>query len=225
METKGPGHVALTYRLYPQPGYPFTLDLGIRYAVRATDGLTVVLSATNLSLIPAPVALGMLPHLQPPHGGLIDICTLLLPCAPAYSETLGAARLAQNGSRGTPFHFRQSRLIGDICINSAFTDVDTDGDERALVILAYEGDELALWSDASCTWIQVFTGDSLAPNVRRRRIAVEPMTRPRKRPGVRRGPPCGRARRVPLIALGDSSHLASLSPRAQETAQSTSGRL
>ena len=46
------------------------------------------------------------------------------------------------------------------------------------MILADEDDEVALWSDASCTWIQVFTGDSLAPNVRRRGIAVEPMTAP-----------------------------------------------
>ena len=47
------------------------------------------------------------------------------------------------------------------------------------MILADEsGDQVELWSDSSCTWIQVFTGDTLAPNLRRRGIAVEPMTAP-----------------------------------------------
>lgn len=176
--TKGPGHVALTYRLYPQPGYPFTLDFGITYTVRATDGLTVVLSATNLSLAPAPVALGMHPYLKPPHGGLIDTCTLLLPARTRVLTDAWGSPVGTEGVAGTPFDFRQSRLLGDIRINSAFTDVDADRDNRALVILADGDDGVALWSDASCTWIQVFTGDSLAPNVRRRGIAVEPMTAP-----------------------------------------------
>lgn len=173
------GRVALSYRLHPQPGYPFALELGITYALSASDGLTVVLSATNLSLAPAPVALGMHPYLKSPHGGLIDTCTLLLPARTrAVTDAWGSPVGAEDVS-GTPFDFRRPRRIGDLRINSAYTDLDATHDDRAVVILADEsGDQVELWSDSSCTWIQVFTGDTLAPNLRRRGIAVEPMTAP-----------------------------------------------
>jgi aldose 1-epimerase len=37
---------------------------------------------------------------------------------------------------------------------------------------------VALWFDASCTWLQVFTAESPGEALHRRGVAVEPMTCP-----------------------------------------------
>lgn len=178
LETEEQRRVAMNYRLYPQPGYPFALAFGITYALSARDGLTVVLSAANLGLAPAPVALGMHPYLKPPHGGLIHTCTLLLPARTRVLTDAWGSPVGTEEVTGTPFDFRQPRRIGDLHINSAFTDVDANHHGRATVVLANERGEVELWSDSSCKWIQIFTGDGLAPDVCRHGIAVEPMTAP-----------------------------------------------
>ncbi len=55
--------VSLLYRLMAQPGYPWTLDLHAVYDLSA-DGLTVTVTATNMSDSPAPYAQGSHPYLQ-----------------------------------------------------------------------------------------------------------------------------------------------------------------
>jgi len=37
---------------------------------------------------------------------------------------------------------------------------------------------VSLWADEGYRWLQVFTGDSLGPDRRRKAVAIEPMTCP-----------------------------------------------
>jgi galactose mutarotase-like enzyme len=59
--------------------------------------------------------------------------------------------------------------------------LDRDGDGRAWAYLAAGGGAGAragLWVGAGYCWLQVFTGDALTPDRRRKAVAIEPMTCP-----------------------------------------------
>ena len=176
---RSPDRVVLSHRLPPHPGYPFTLDLAITYAVDARAGLSVELSASNPGPGPAPVALGVHPYLAAPAGGLVDGCTLQVP---ARTRVLVDERSIPTGTQsvqGTPYDLRSPRILRDLVLDTAFTDLEPDADGRIRIVLAAEdGTATELWTQAPARWVQVFTGDPLTPARRRRGVAVEPMTAP-----------------------------------------------
>ena len=55
--------VTLAASVYPQHGYPFTLDTEVRYAV-SDDGLTVTHRLTNVGAAAAPFGVGAHPYLR-----------------------------------------------------------------------------------------------------------------------------------------------------------------
>jgi aldose 1-epimerase len=171
--------VVLGHRLHAQPGYPFVLDLRISYTVEPSRGLTVQLTASNPGPAAAPVALGMHPYLAAPDGGLVDTCRLTVP---ARTRVLVDERSIPTGTEavdGTPYDLRQLQPIGELVLDTAYTDLVADEDGRVRVLLAGEHEMATeLWSDAGARWLQVFTGDTLAEGRRRRGVAVEPMTAP-----------------------------------------------
>ena len=174
-----PDRLTLTHRLHPHPGYPFTLDLAIAYTVHVDDGLTVELSATNPGPDPAPVALGMHPYLAAPDGGLIDGCSLQVPASSRVLVDERSIPIGTEPVEGTPYDLRSARILGDLSLDTAYTDLKPDGDGRVRVLLG-QGDGVGteLWTREPARWVQVFTGDGLAPDRRRRGVAVEPMTAP-----------------------------------------------
>ena len=168
--------VTLGQRLHPQDGYPFMLDLQIEYAL-SDLGLAVTTTATNAGNTALPFGAGYHPYFTV-GTPTINAATLKLP-AGAYLET--DDRLIPIGKapvEGTDFDFREGRPIGDVQLDTCFTDVVPDTDGIARIILAHPdgGPEIAISMDASYGFIQVFTGDALAGEARRRGIAIEPMT-------------------------------------------------
>jgi aldose 1-epimerase len=169
--------VTMAYRLYPQPGYPFPLDLEIEYTVGA-DGLTVRTTATNIGDGPCPFGAGFHPYLRLDPGG-IDPLELRSPAATYYESNENMIPVARHAVTGTAFDFRAPRPIGATRMDTAFTDLERDGGGLATVELRdpATGDTVALWCDASYPYLMVFTGDALPDEERRRRgLAVEPMT-------------------------------------------------
>ena len=72
---------------------------------------------------------------------------------------------------GTPFDFREARPIGDVKLDTPYTDLT--GNEA--VVASPDGlRRVRLWWDESYRWLMVFTGDTLDPARRRRGVAVEP---------------------------------------------------
>ncbi len=71
----------LTYRLYPQPGWPWILDLAVTYSLSAA-GLEVRTEAINLpgGAGPCPFGAGWHPYLAA-FGGLVDDAVLTVPAA------------------------------------------------------------------------------------------------------------------------------------------------
>jgi aldose 1-epimerase len=174
---RAPDRVVLGYRLHPQPGYPFTLDLQATYELNDTQGLSVRIVAVNSGGVDVPVALGTHPYLAPPGGGQLDSCSLVVP---ARTRVLVDDRSIPVGTEpvdGTAYDLRQPKRIGDLVLDTAYGDLLPDDDGCVRVVLGGEdGAATELWSKAP--WLQVFTGDTLPPDRRRRSVAVEPMTAP-----------------------------------------------
>lgn len=163
--------VRLVHRVFPQPGWPSLLDLSVDYRLDPEQGLSVVLSAVNAGDAPSPVALGMHPYLAAPDGGTVNGCTLQVP---ARTRVLVDERSLPTGTApvgGTPWDYRQPALIGEQVLDAAYTDLEGDS-----VRLSAGGRTTVLTSDGA--WVQMFTGDTLAPARRRRGLAVEPLTAP-----------------------------------------------
>jgi aldose 1-epimerase len=177
LEEQTPQSVSLVLRLMSQTGYPWTLDLHVLYDVSAA-GLTVTITATNLSASRAPYALGAHPYLTTGTGP-VDDWELTLPCD---TRLLTDDRMIPTGREpvaGTDFDFREARTIGATSLDTAFTGLTRDEQGVASVVVRdpRSGDGTVLWMDASHSWVQVFTGDEL-PAHARESLAVEPMTSP-----------------------------------------------
>ena len=174
-----PDRVELLHRLMPRPGYPFRLDLTAGYALDAVEGLTATVVAVNAGPTAAPVALGAHPYLRPPGGGPIDGATLRLPAATRTLVDAWGMPVGREPVSGTRYDFRESRRLGSLALNDAFTDLEPAADGRVWVELGDDrGGAVVFWSEAPCRWLQVFSGDTLEPARRRYGLAIEPMTAP-----------------------------------------------
>jgi aldose 1-epimerase len=172
-----PHRVVMEHVLRPRDGYPFTVSLAVEYAL-SESGLSVRTTATNIGPEACPFGSGQHPYLT---LGTPAVDTLVL-SAPGGTVLLEDERGIPSGREpvdGTPYDFRRPREIGSTTLDDAFTDLVRGTDGRARVELRDPRSRagLDLWVDESYRYLMLFTGDRL-PDVRRRSIAVEPMTCP-----------------------------------------------
>ncbi len=170
--------VVMGARLHPQPGYPFHLDVSVEYSL-GEQGLIVVTTATNVGEQPCPYGAGQHPYLSPGDATL-DGCTLELPAETLIeTDTERGLPTGRSPVAGGPLDFRRPRPIGAAVIDSPFDDLRRDADGLARARLsAPDGHTVELWVDESYPLLEVFTGDTLAPDRRRRGLGLEPMTCP-----------------------------------------------
>jgi aldose 1-epimerase len=168
--------VVMSTRLYPQPGYPFTLDVSIAYELSG-DGLVVTTTAANVGERACPYGAGQHPYISP-GDGLIDDCVLELPALTrVLTDDERQLPSGREPVQGGAFDFSSPRRLGDMRIDSAFTDLVRDAAGRAVTRLArQDGSCVELWADEHYQFLELYTGDTLAPPRRRRGLAVEPMT-------------------------------------------------
>ena len=164
--------------LYPLKGYPFTLDIQVAYEL-GDNGLTVATTATNLGEQTCPYGCGQHPYLSPGLG-LIDECFIYLDAATRILT--GDDRQLPEGREqvnGTPYDFRSGKRLGDLRLDFPFTDLSRDNQGRAWVRLcAPDGSSSELWVDEHYPIVELFTGDTLDLDRRRRGMGTEPMTCP-----------------------------------------------
>jgi aldose 1-epimerase len=164
---------------WPQLGYPWQLDVAVRYTLDA-DGLTVMQSVTNRGTSPAPIAAGAHPYIT---AGTATVDDALLHI-PADNRIETGDQQIPTGTvavDGTPYDFRTPRRIGDTQIDYTFTGLHRDERGRFTLRLERPHDAHAVeaWVDESYPFVEVFTGDALPDVGRRRRgLGVEPMTAP-----------------------------------------------
>ncbi|MEV6172582.1 aldose 1-epimerase family protein [Streptomyces sp. NPDC051954] len=171
--------VRLGTLLLPQPGYPFTLDVVAEYRL-GPDGFEANISATNVGDTPAPYGVGQHPYVTVGTDS-VDSALLTVPAQywlPADDRGLPTGREPVDG---TVYDFRTERPIGDLRLDTAFTELGRDAEGRARVRLAHPSGSrgVDVWLGDSARYVQVYTGDTLAePDRRRRGVAVEAMSCP-----------------------------------------------
>ena len=211
-----PHRVVMEHVLYPQPGYPFSLGISIEYSL-LDIGLQVRTTATNLGTDPCPFGSGAHPYLTL-GTATIDRLILSVPGRTVLRSDERGLPIGTEAVEDTEYDFRKPRPIGSTTLDHAFTDLERDEDGLARVELRDpdHDTQVSLWVDQSYPYLMLFSGDPL-PNVRRRSLAVEPMTCPpnafrtsenliRLEPGasftgtwgIAPGPPCG-----PLMRQAD----------------------
>jgi aldose 1-epimerase len=165
---RSPERIRFGLELFPQPGYPFHLELEVDYSL-LDAGLRVEFAAVNRGDGPAPFGGGSHPYLKS-RAARIDGGLLRVP-ARSYLEV--DDRMLPTGRRlpvaGSPFDFREARPLGDTTLDTCFADFTEP---------AVEFDGLRLSWDGAFTFGQLFSGDSLSPDHRRRGLATEPMSCP-----------------------------------------------
>lgn len=170
--------VTLSATIPAQEGYPFTVDVAVRFAL-GDDGLTSTVTAVNRAGEPAPFGTGPHPYLVAGEGR-VDDWSAVIPAASVLTVT--PDRLIPTGLEsvdGTEFDFREQRAIADTFIDHAFTDLSRDADGIAEVrVTSANGTGVAMTWDDACPWVQVHTADQDDPAMDRIGLAVEPMTCP-----------------------------------------------
>lgn len=171
-------HVSLrlAHRLHARPGYPFPLRCHLTYRLGA-GGLRVETSVTNEGEIPCPFATGAHPYLAL-GAARVDDLTVTVPARTWYPTDERGIPTGRSPVEGTDRDLRTPRRIGDLRLDTAFTDLEPDADGGTTVrISAPDGRSADVWMDASYRYVELFTGDSLPePDRRRRSLGVEPMT-------------------------------------------------
>jgi aldose 1-epimerase len=168
--------VLLEHVLHPQPGYPFSLTVEVEYAL-AADGLSVRTTATNIGVDACPYGAGVHPYLTVGTPS-VDAAILTSPGATVIRSDDRGLPVGTDPVERTPFDFRRARAIAATTLDHAFTDLERGDDGLARVELRHpDGSGVVLWVDDGYRYLMLFTGDPL-PDVRRRSLAVEPMTCP-----------------------------------------------
>jgi aldose 1-epimerase len=175
------GAVVLRSAPHGQQGYPFCLEIEAEYRLDADDGLHVAITARNRGSHAAPYGTGSHPYLTV-RTASVDGCELTVPAQSWLPmDDRGIPSGPPATVEGTPYDFRQPRTIGTTQLDHALTGLSRDGDGRAWAHLAADGGSgtrVSLWAGQGYHWLQVFTGDPLGPDRRRKAVAIEPMTCP-----------------------------------------------
>lgn len=168
--------VTMCLRLHPSPPYPFTLDLAVRYAL-TDDGLVVETSATNAGTTDAPYAQGAHPYVS--VGEPLDEARLTVPARSWLPTDEDQIPTGTEPVDGTAYDFRTPRTIGELRVDHAFTDLHRDGEGRCTLRLDGADRSVEVWVGPGYDWLEVFTGDTVPQQERRRQgLGVEPMTAP-----------------------------------------------
>ncbi len=168
--------VTMGLRLHPSPPYPFLLDLAVRYSLDE-DGLTVATTATNGGDVAAPYAQGAHPYIT--VGVLVDEAELRVPATSWLPTDADQIPTGVESVGGTAYDFRRPRPIGELKIDYAFTDLVRDDDGKARLLLRGRDRAVEVWVDEGYPYLEVFTGDTVPQEDRRRHgLGVEPMTAP-----------------------------------------------
>jgi aldose 1-epimerase len=162
-----------------QQGYPFCLEMEAEYRLDPGTGLHVAITAHNRGSHQAPYGTGSHPYLAVAASG-VDDCELTLPAESWLPmDDRGIPSGPPAPVQGTPYDFRQPRAIGTTQLDHALTGLSRDDAGRAWArLVTGAGTQVGLWGGPGYQWLQVFTGDPLGPDRRRKALAIEPMTCP-----------------------------------------------
>ncbi|WP_223913001.1 aldose epimerase family protein [Actinomyces capricornis] len=168
-------------------GYPWTLEIRVRFTLDASEGLRLGITTTSLGAaqpaahtpgapqgkdgaLPAPYGVSYHPYLT--RSVPIDQCHLSAP-GRLVLET-DPATLAPTGERGvegTDWDWREGRQVGPTSTDNAYLGLP-EGPWQVRLRGGRDGSSVVL--EAQAPWLQIYTAEHLG----RTGVAVEPMTCP-----------------------------------------------
>jgi aldose 1-epimerase len=162
--------------LYAQPGYPFVLHLRESYSL-TEQGLEVQTTARNIGPAPLPYGAGHHPYFTV-GTGLVNDAILHVPARSYFRANERMLPLLPAISvEGTPFDFRAPHPIGDLILDTGYTDLLSEDGWTLVTLSAPAGQpRLTISMDRTHQFLQIFSGDTLDEPARRRGLAIEPYT-------------------------------------------------
>ena len=171
-----PTCVTLSCRLMPRPGYPFQLESMVSYEL-GDDGLAVTTTSNNDGDRACPYALGFHPYVSAGPGATIDDCTLRMDVSRRLLVDDRLIPVGHEPVEGTAYDFRGGQQLASRVLDTGFTDVTTDlAGQSKVSVTGPDGRTVEVWADTNFGFWQVYTGEDLPAPLRRRSLAVEPMT-------------------------------------------------
>ncbi len=166
--------VTLEATIFPQHGYPFLARHRVQYAIDEQLALRVAQTFINDSGSEAPVVLGAHPYLR---LGDVPSEELTLTVA-AATRLVTDDRLIPRSTQAVDgdFDLRGGRIVGELDLDSAYTDLDFRAGVARHVLTAPDGRQVALEQDAACGYVHVFVTTKFPG--RPKAVAIEPMTGP-----------------------------------------------
>jgi aldose 1-epimerase len=159
------------------PGYPFPLHTELTYEVNPS-GILVKYAITNTGDTDAPVAAGFHPYYSI-GSALIDDTALTVPFKSflVFDENLITTGGIKPVSE-TEYDFTHERLIGRLKLNHCFLDPIRDIDGNVAITMrtsdAYKSVSVILGQEFD--YVVLYSGDPLPESLRRKSLAIEPMT-------------------------------------------------
>jgi aldose 1-epimerase len=196
----------VTSAIRPQPGYPFAIDLDLRFTLDA-GGLGLEAGMHNVGDAAAPCFFGWHPYFRA-GAGKVDEWLLEIPADTLIRTDPGLIPLHGKAAfvpldEAPAFDFRRGRPIAGSILDTGYVDLvaGPGGRIRSRITDPADGFGIAMWQEHGAT--HAFTGDTLQHGARTA-IALEPMecmvdafNRPecadtvRLEPGARRTFRCG----------------------------------
>lgn len=166
--------VTLEAAVFPQHGYPFLLRHRVRYELAGDLGLVVRQQLINDSQEPAPFVLGAHPYLR---MGEVPSEELTL-TVHAGTRLVTDERLIPRRTEpvGGDFDLRAGRTVGDLDLDSAYTDLEFDAGIARHTLSAPDGRSVSLWQDENCGYVHVFVSSQFPGRIKA--VAIEPVTGP-----------------------------------------------
>lgn len=190
--------VKLSCTLAPQPAYPFLLSLALTYEL-GPAGLSVRVLATSAGAAGAPFGIGFHPYFLASHDGLVG-SRLVVPATRHLTldgQGIPIGEVPLEGALGA-LTTSEGLKLDDQILDDCFTGLQRDAAGVATIRFVpggAQGAEVTLRLDRHFGYVMCFTGDTLAEGVRRRAVAIEPMT----------CPPNALSSGVDLVALDQST--------------------
>lgn len=169
--------LTLAASIYPQHGYPFTLDTSVTYAL--TDfGLRVTHRVANVGAATAPFGIGAHPYLRVGSVPATELTVTVSGATHAPVDDL-MIPVSRESVQGKHIDLRGGLKVGDIKADVALTDLVVADGRVAHRLSAPDGRALVLWADEVFGWVQVYApGQFPVPGRADQRVAIalEPMT-------------------------------------------------
>lgn len=166
--------VTLESPVFPQHGYPFLLRHRVEYSLAEDLGLEVRQTLVNDSEAGAPFVLGAHPYLRIGDVPSEELTLTVNAATRLVADERLIPRSAEPVSGDSDL--RRGRIVGDLDLDAALTDLEFDGGIARHTLTAPDGRSVSLWQDGTCPFVHVFVSRTYPG--RPAAVALEPMTGP-----------------------------------------------